>query len=62
MPEKDAYLIRDSGGKMRTVQAFSHRGAIRIYVEQFNPPKGEELDVKRRLAGKKDWQRFRVGK
>jgi hypothetical protein len=58
MPTKDAYLIRDGRGHMRTVVAFSSRGAVRNYLEQYPAQAGEELEVKRRLSG--DWETFRV--
>ncbi len=58
MPTKDAYLIRNGRGYMRTVQAFSSRGAIRDYLEQYPTQAGEVLEVKRRLAG--DWEAFKV--
>lgn len=58
MPTKDAYLIRDGRGRMRTLQGFSSRGVIREYLEQYPTQAGEVLEVKRRLAG--EWEAYKV--
>jgi hypothetical protein len=60
MPAKSAYLIRNARGHMRTVQAQSHRGAMKIYLEQYPTTPGETLEVKQRGAGSDDWTAFRV--
>lgn len=60
MPAKSAYLIRNARGHMRTVQAQSHRGAIREFLAQYPTTPGETLEVKRRGAGTDDWLAFRV--
>jgi hypothetical protein len=58
MARKQAYLIRGSDGCMRTVQAFSPRGAAKEYLRKYKPKKGELLSVKPRGHG--DWSDFQV--
>jgi hypothetical protein len=60
---RSMYQVRDSSGRIRTVIAFSHRGAVNEYLETYDPSVGEILDVKRRGAdpeGEEGWQSFKV--
>ena len=61
MPAKAAYLIRNARGWMRTIQAQSHRGAVKLYLEQYPATPGETLEVKPRGAGSDSWEAYRVG-
>ena len=61
MATRDTYLIRDGKGRMRSVIAFSHRGAVREYLATYPSLSGESIEVKRRGPGSGDWQAFRVG-
>ena len=49
-----AFLIRDERGRMRTVQAYTHRGAIKN-AKSLKPG---VYDVKKRLGG--GWHSYRV--
>lgn len=60
MPAKSMYMIQNARGHMRTVIAFSHRGAIEVFLEEFPTARGEVLKVKARGAGPDTWQEFRV--
>jgi hypothetical protein len=46
---------------MRSVVAFSHRGAVREYLATYPSAKGETIEVKTRGRGSDDWMAFRVG-
>jgi hypothetical protein len=52
------YLVRGADGTMRTIVAFSSRGAINIYLTKYSADKGDILSVKPR--GRGDWEDFRV--
>jgi hypothetical protein len=57
------WQVRDSSGKIRTVTAFSHKGAVSAYVRAYDPAVGEILDVKLRGApGDSDdgWRSYKI--
>jgi hypothetical protein len=62
--ERAAWQVRSSDGKIRTVTAFSHKGAVASYLESFDPEVGEVLDVKLRGAPPDDeddgWRSFKI--
>jgi len=59
MPAKQTYLIRRlADGTQRTVQAFSGRGAMQVFVAGYGPPVGEDFAVK--VRGEDGWEHFRV--
>lgn len=59
MPAKQQFLVRrEKDGTMRTLVAHSTRGAMKLFVDLYNPPPGEYFEVKPRGAG--DWERFKV--
>lgn len=58
MPAKAMFLIRNSRGHVRTVIAFSHRGAVQEFLAQYPTMIGETISVKQRGSG--SWQEFRV--
>ena len=58
----EAYLIRRlEDGTMRTVQAGSPRGAMRLFAAKYGPPEGELFAVKLREGGG-EWEVFRVSR
>jgi hypothetical protein len=60
---KSMWQVRDAGGKIRTVTAFSHAGAVKRYIAEHDPPDGEILDVKRRGEdpdGEYGWRSYKV--
>lgn len=53
------YLIRrEADGTMRTVQATSTKGAMRVFVARYGPPSGEAFGVK--LRGEGYWEYYSV--
>jgi hypothetical protein len=58
------WQVRSSDGRIRTVTAFSHQGAIREYIDAHDPPIGEILDVKLRGAEPDDesegWRSYKI--
>jgi len=46
-------------GTMRTVQAQSPRGAMRVFAAQYGPPRGEAFAVKAR-GSYDDWEVFAI--
>lgn len=58
MPRKIMFLVRDGEGHMRTVVAFSSRGAVKSYLRKFPTAIDEELGVKER--GVDGWENFTV--
>lgn len=59
MPRRDFYLIRRvADGKIRTVVAFSPRGAMERFTVEYRPPAGEVFEVKPR--GRGDWEAYKV--
>ena len=57
--KKEQYQVRDDGGRIRTILAFSHRGAARLFAEKFDPPGHRVVvDVKRRGDSSDTWQSF----
>jgi hypothetical protein len=60
VPKKETYLVRDGGGKMRSVTAFSHKGAIRQYLVLYPSERGETLEVKARGDGPDTWMAFKL--
>ena len=59
MPAKSAYLIRNARGRMATVVAQSHRGAMKLYLTKYPTTPGDVLEVKPRGEGA--WEAFKVG-
>jgi len=60
--ERDLYLIRRiDDGTLRTLEAQSVRGAMRLFVAKYGPPIGETFAVKLRL-GTEDWTYYSVTK
>lgn len=55
---KEMYLVRGPDGRMRTIMAFSVRGAAKEYLDRYPTKAGDEISVKLRSAG--DWQHFQV--
>jgi hypothetical protein len=60
MPTKGPYQVRNAAGRLHTVQAFSTRGAVKLYVVEYPTTPGEVLEVKRRGSGPDAWEAFRV--
>lgn len=58
MPREQAYLIRGSDGRMRTVMGTSERAAIKTFLRKYRPSRGDLFNVK--LRGHGDWQEYRV--
>lgn len=56
---KIMFLVRGGDGRVRTIMASSHRQAVRIYADRYDPDDGDEIDVKERGAGQ-CWERYRV--
>ncbi len=57
---KEAYLIRRVlDGTMRTVQAFSAKGAMTAFVTDYRPNVGERFQVKKRGSGE-GWTEYKV--
>ena len=52
------YLVRGGDGKMRTIMAFSTKGAVKIYLENYPARKGDILSVK--LRGQGDWEEYDI--
>lgn len=55
---KEMYLVRGADGTMRTIIAFSSRGAVKIYIAKYSTRKGDILEVKPR--GRGQWEAFKV--
>ena len=53
-----AYLVRGDNGQMATIMARSIRGALRSYMLQYHPDRGDVVNVKKRGEG--DWQSFKI--
>lgn len=54
---KVMFQVRAPSGRIHTVMAHSERGAVKKYVEEYDPPSGR-VDVKER--GTRDWSSFKV--
>jgi hypothetical protein len=51
MPSKAAYLVRRENGTMLTIIAHTTRGAAKLFIHKYRPPKGEQISVKLRGGG-----------
>lgn len=58
MARREAYLVRGADGRMRTVQAFSVRGAAKLYLAKYRPKRGDIIEIKPR--GRGDWEAFKI--
>lgn len=58
MPREELYLVRDDGGKMVTITAYSVNGARDVFLSRYRPRKGTQFSVKPRGHG--DWEHFDV--
>jgi hypothetical protein len=60
MPLKQMFQIQNSRGHIRTVIGFSHKGALKEYLDTYPTQAGETLGVKARGEDSGSWQYFKL--
>lgn len=58
MAREEQFLVREAGGTMVTINAYSLDGAKREYLRRYRPARGDYFSIKPRGQGQ--WQDYKV--